>query len=398
MSIVNFGKVVFVDVVLNIVLFAASPLLLYFYRAEDIGYYSLLQSVVALGGMLATLRLEVVVRADFNRFVAVANQLVLIAFPSAALGVFCVYLASAFFSNSHAPIGIYVIGWMSSYFIGLSNFFSYLYVSLSRVRIVNVARSVKVLSQLLIQLFPPLIGLNFGYEGLLASVLVSSFLSLCVYYYFRSGIFDLRAASFSSSVEIVKESRGVVYCHVPAALLVSFADALLVLYLLQWSDYYAGIFFIADRLLRTPVALLGNWIRQFVLSGRLCLERKNINMVALCLIVLFGVFEVLRFFVSLGNDRFDLVLDIFAWILPFYLSQLFVSVLSAVAVKSGVDSVSVVFAALYGFGVFVVILLLHFVSSFPFHAVYGVLMCLCMLTHLVYVKFVVTSRCRSSDF
>lgn len=388
MSFRSLGRVVGLDLMLNIVMFASAPLLLLFYPAEAVGHYSLLQSAAALGSVVATLRLEIKVRDKRpDEFLVVFNQLLVLALPLSILGITCVWAISFLYGKASHITLTYPIAIMASYFIGLSNFYNFLSVSQSRIAILNASRAIRVVS---------LIGMQFVFAILLhladvyvlyASVLVSAFFSFIVNYaYYRQSV-AYRQFSFPRTWRTLISNKELMIHHVPSALIVSFADAVLALWLVAKSPAYAGIFFIADRLLRTPVALLTTWLRQFILSGGLVINRYHLKWGFIVLVVSVVLTKMALWFLGPMLIKFSGVIGIFSILLIFYASQLFVSVHSSLAISKGHDSTSAIYAVLYACGTLFSFEVSNYFSPTEFHTVFASIMTACMLIQFLYVWF-----------
>lgn len=283
----------FTDLGVNVILFLVTPLLLYFYDSAVIGTYAKFQATVTLCSVFSSFRLELGIDKRHHLHSVMLQFIHSVGLISCLLVSLIVNLCLQVFFEQSFTLFDWAFIALGAWLFGLLNYYTYLYVYREDKYGLIISKVIRVLSLVSFQ-----IGVSYAFQWFTYDMLIYSFIgSLSIFYLFsayRMGRYNLIKSggySFAAKVaelkDLVVNYRELMVNNVPSALVITLQDFLVVSVITSESKALAGYYFIADRLLRTPVNLINNNIRQFILMRKLSVTRKG----------LFGVFS---FFVAIN--------------------------------------------------------------------------------------------------
>jgi hypothetical protein len=380
------GRVVLVDALCNLVLFAVVPLLIAIHPAESIGRYGVFQTVVGLAAIAATMRLELALRERRELSTGDAFRSIVVFGPVAAASAVAFYMVVARCGGMPAPgvleAGLAAVGGFAS---GLFNYLGYRLVAEERTDVLSAARVVRVAVVVAGQVVVPtwLVAPAYGWLATSSVVAVCVAVALCVHLV----PVTIPRGGLERAWTTIATNRALIAGNAPAALIFAAQDAALLAFVASSSMQAAGIFFIADRLLRTPVVVLNQSLRQFVVAGRLRLDRLRIVLVqGVLLVACAGFAWAVHAFVQPRAtwlpDGWGEILEVVAALSFVYALQIGASLASSRAIRDGDDTVALLYACLCALSVASTIALHEVGGSRPLYVDYA----LCAgAAHLVFL-------------
>lgn len=377
------------DIVCNILLFLAAPVMLALYAPEKIGLYASYQAIVGLICVVSTVRLEYTVRGEITGTDPVLSTIMVFGFFASLVStvlVFCFTFLSDF--NGPFTFSGFVFIVAGSYLFGLFNYLSFKVVGIGKPNLLTIARMQRVFIILAIQLAIPYVTGNDDFLFLLTGFVLSLFAAVFYMFYFSGIQVNLRFSELKSLLNTFKVHKSVIIYNTPSAFLFSGQDAIVFLYISKMSLADAGIYFIADRLLRTPIFVLNQTLRQYIISGRFHISRFKVVLAQSCMtcmsFLLFFLFGLVKDEISLPYYYKNLVW-IFCVLSIIYGFQIGISVLSSIAIKNHKDGTSMVYTISFFFATIIAVAFHYIFPEASFYLIYVACASLAHLGGFIYI-------------
>lgn len=322
-------------------LFALAPLILWLFGAEAIGAYGKFQGSVAVCAVFATLRLELTVGSTplaYRRVLAVTSLYGPLLTLMAATTITLFTAGDSPWINAASQL---VMMALAAWLIGYVNVFNFHFVAVAAKKYLVLSKLARIGTLVILQL--PLAYL----------LSIDSYLYLAFSFVLSLVAFNLVAVSAVKPVapsmaglgmawRWLKRHRSLIAANVPAALFVAVQELLLISLIAVQSPYLAGIYFVADRLLKTPMTMLNQTLRQFILTGRVTDSARLSRVVfggalVVTTVALLGASVITAVVVSFIAGEFIDVIRCAALLTIFYAASAFASILISALVKQGLN-------------------------------------------------------------
>lgn len=327
----------------TIALFSLAPLILWIFGAEAIGVYGKFQAAVAVCAVFATLRLELTVG---RTPLAYRRVLALTSCAGPVLTLVSATVINLLLPEHDVPfsvdIPLTIMMAVAAWLLGFVNVFNFHFVATASKKFLILSKLARISCLVALQLpVAYLLSIN-SYLYLVFSFV----LSLLAFNLVACRAVEVSAptvASIRTSWRWLIRHRVLVATNVPAALIISIQELLLISVISTYSTYLAGVYFVADRLLKTPTTMLNQTLRQFILTGRIAdaarLSRIILGgtmIVTLSSMILATV--IADFGASFIKKEFIDVIQYCALLTIFYGASSFVSILISALIKRGSNS------------------------------------------------------------
>jgi hypothetical protein len=358
----SFGSELF----LTMILFAIAPVILLIFGAEVIGLYGKFQTAVAVCAIFATLRLELTVGFRRNAYLSVLVTTTLLG-PCLTLTVAFI-ISRLWSSNYHDNLSMLQILLMavSAWLMGYINIFNFHFVATGNRRFLILSKLSRIIVLVFLQLPVAYFFDIYNYTYLIFTFILSlvAFNAVSVLAVWASLSKINLHKMFFISLSRIKQQRTVVISNVLAALMIAVQELLLISLVSRQSLYFAGVFFVADRLLKTPAVMLNQTLRQFILTGRI----TNIFQLIRLMLIFFAcvggggyfIFQAIGDWLikSLNPDFFH-VIHYVVILMSFYASSLIVSVFISYFIRMGINR----YVLLYSFGMLIITIFSGYLAS-----------------------------------
>lgn len=322
-------------------LFALAPLILWFFGAEAIGAYGKFQGAVAVCAVFATLRLELTVGSTplaYRRVLAVTSLFGPLLTLIVASTITLVTAGDGPWMSTASQL---VMMALAAWLIGYVNVFNFHFVAVAAKKYLVLSKLARIGTLVILQL--PL-----AYMLAIHSYLYLSFsfvLSLVAFNLVAVRVVKLDAPSvigLGLAWRWLKRHRSLIAANVPAALVVAVQELLLISLITAQSPYLAGIYFVADRLLKTPMTMLNQTLRQFILTGRVADSARLSRVVfggalMVPMVTLLGAAAINAVDVSFIAAEFIAVIRCATLLITFYAASAFTSIVISALVKQGLN-------------------------------------------------------------
>lgn len=266
----NFIKIFSGGLVSQVIYFFTLPIITRLYSVENIGIYGALLSTVSIFSIVLTMRMELNIVEDKGKLeVAVGAALYYLLF--AVVSFSPIYAFYLFFTLGES-ISVIFLALCSSIVVAIFQISNSIHLTLSRYNIMSFSNVTRVCVCVVIQVLI----FNFfdsSVEGLLIGYCLSFLVPMLLWQrklliptgpkaldiinYFKMKYSDTKYAGGQAVINAV--SQAIPYVTLP----------------LLFSSQFVGLYFIADKVFRAPLLLIGNPIRQVFLKYCCELEKPD---------------------------------------------------------------------------------------------------------------------------